>query len=374
MAGIYLHIPFCKKACIYCDFHFSTNTAQKSTLVSSLLKELDNRKDYLPETLLSSVYFGGGTPSLLSEQELNSIMERIHRLFRLSPDAEITLEANPDDLDKAKLNILKKTGINRLSVGIQSFRDQDLEFMNRSHTAAEAERSVKLAQDMGLENISIDLIYALPNLSDEAWKQNMLRAIALEVPHISAYSLTVEEKTVLSHKIKKGELSPVADEMALRHFQQLGHLHEAGYQQYEVSNLAKAGCEAVHNSNYWAGEAYLGIGPSAHSFNRMSRQWNVANNALYIKGMTQGAPHFEREDLSEKDQYNEWVMTQLRKQKGLAIADIEQRFGTLFYQYALDEAQEELQKGNLVLEEGNLCIPQHKRFYSDGIAASLFYL
>jgi oxygen-independent coproporphyrinogen-3 oxidase len=374
MAGIYLHIPFCKKACIYCDFHFSTNTNQKSMLVAGILQELALRKAYLQEHTLSSVYFGGGTPSLLSDSELNSLLEQMHRLFRLSPDAEITLEANPDDLSKEKLKSLKNAGVNRLSIGIQSFRNEDLEWMNRSHTASQAERSVKVAQDMGLENISIDLIYALPNLSDNAWHSNMEQAIALQVPHISAYSLTVEEKTVLNHKIQQGALKPVADETALRHFEGLKHLHQAGFIPYEVSNLAQAGHEAVHNSNYWAGEAYLGVGPSAHSFNGTSRQWNVANNALYMKGIQGNALNFEQEVLTEKDQYNEWVMTQLRKLKGVCLPDVKSRFGEAFLQYILTEAAEEIGKGNLVLAEDYLYIPQSRRFYSDGIAASLFYL
>ncbi len=374
MAGIYVHVPFCRKACIYCDFHFSTALAAKSDMVAAIVKEIALRRTYLDDEVLNSLYFGGGTPSLLDQVELEQIMEAVHKNFRFAEGAEITLEANPDDLNRDKLDTLKKAGVNRLSIGVQSFREADLAFMNRTHKAGEAITAIKQAQDTGLDNISIDLIYASPGLTDMDWLANMEQAIALEVPHISAYSLTVEEKTVLAHKIRKGEVQAVADETAQRHFLMLERLHEAGFEHYEVSNLARKGREAVHNSNYWSGKTYLGIGPSAHSFNGNSRQWNVAKNAFYIKALRQGIPCWEKEDLSLKDQYNEWVMTQMRKKKGVFLEELETRFGKSMKAYFLKEAASEIGKGNVLLEEGLVHIPQDRRFYTDGVAASLFYL
>jgi oxygen-independent coproporphyrinogen-3 oxidase len=374
MAGIYFHIPFCRKACVYCDFHFSTNLKYKSQLVHSLIEELRLRREYLKGQAISSIYFGGGTPSVLNKDELSSLLEAVNQSFTLSPSTEITLEANPDDLDRSRLKAFQAAGINRLSIGVQSFRDQDLQFMNRSHTAEDTFRSVRMAQDLGIDNISIDLIYAIPGLPHQAWEENLNQAIDLKVPHISAYSLTVEEKTALAYRIKKGEVKAPDDHMAQEQFKGLSQLYEAGFEHYEISNLAKAGARAVHNSNYWKGEAYLGIGPSAHSFNGSSRQWNVANNAAYIRALEKASIPAEREVLTSTDHYNEYVMTNLRRLEGVNVQFVEEKFGLEKANYLHQEAKEESKKGNLVKHEDHYFIPASKRFFSDGIAASLFYI
>lgn len=374
MAGLYLHIPFCSKACVYCDFHFSTNLSRKAEVVNAIQKEIEWQQNYLDGQTLNSVYFGGGTPSLLSESELMSLLETTHHNFKVANDAEITLEANPDDLSKEKLKMLESAGINRLSIGVQSFRDEDLHFMNRSHKAAEIEIAVKTAQDVGLTNLSIDLIYSIPGLSNQAWMLNMEKALLLDVPHISAYSLTVEEKTVLYHKIEKGEIPAPSETQAEEQFKLLDKLNDAGFEHYEISNLAKTNCRAKHNSSYWKGANYLGVGPSAHSFNGKSRQWNVSNNFTYLKAIKANEIPHEKELLTEADQYNEYIMTNLRRLEGVDRVIIFQLFGEKFSAYLLAEAKAEITKGNLIEQNGAYSIPQEKRFYSDGIAASLFYI
>lgn len=374
MAGLYLHIPFCSKACVYCDFHFSTNVSRKTEIIDAIAHEIRLQKDYLQNETLSSIYFGGGTPSLLAEAELNQLLERTNKIFQVATDAEITLEANPDDLTKTKLQTFVKGGINRLSIGVQSFREEDLRFMNRSHTASQIETSVKTAQDLGIINISIDLIYTIPNLTNTAWVENMRRALDLNVPHISAYSLTVEPKTVLHHKIEKGEILAPSDQQAEEQFKLLQILTEAGFEHYEISNLAKPKNRAKHNSNYWKGAYYLGVGPSAHSFNGSSRQWNVANNFSYLKSLKADEIPQEKETLSIADQYNEYVMTNLRRMEGVDGSMVSKLFGEAFQSYLMNETKSEIAKGNLFVQGEQYYIPQEKRFYSDGIAASLFYI
>ncbi len=374
MAGLYLHIPFCSKACVYCDFHFSTNLSRKAEMVGAIQKEIALQQHYLEGKTLDSIYFGGGTPSLLSESELNDLLKTTYRAFKVAPNAEITLEANPDDLTKDKLQTLADAGINRLSIGVQSFRDEDLRFMNRSHKAAEIEMAVKAAQDLGLTNLSIDLIYAIPNLDNNAWVQNMEKALQLNVAHISAYSLTVEEKTVLHHKIEKGEIAAPSDKQAEEQFNLLHTFTDAGFEHYEISNLAKAKHRAKHNSSYWMGANYLGVGPSAHSFNGTSRQWNVSNNFTYLKALQANKIPQEKELLSRADQYNEYVMTNLRRLEGVNSAVVKELFGSEFYAYLKTEAKAEMVKGNILEQNEMFVIPQEKRFFSDGIAAALFYI
>ena len=330
MAGIYLHIPYCKKACHYCDFHFSTSQRSRGELIRHMLQELELRKDYLGNEPVESIYLGGGTPSLLDEDELNSLLDQIHSLFTVVPAAEITLEANPDDLDPSKLEILQRSAVNRLSIGVQSFFEEDLTWMNRAHSAAEAKTSIQLAQSAGFNNISIDLIYGYPLLTDEKWATNVREAINLNIQHLSCYSMTVEPATALDLFIKKGKTAAMNEEQSAAQFGYLMKtLGEHGIAQYEISNFSRPGFHARHNSNYWNGKNYLGIGPSAHSFNQHSRESNIANNNLYISMLKSGGSARKMfEVLSPVNQLNELIMTSLRTTAGLDLNLVEKRFGT----------------------------------------------
>lgn len=375
MAGIYFHIPFCKQACHYCDFHFSTSLNQKDDMVKAILIELKNRQPYLNKQKIKTIYFGGGTPSLLSVDELNRLIDGVHECFEVDENAEITLEANPDDLSKTQLNALRGTPINRLSIGVQSFRDQDLKWMNRAHKAAEAEHAVKGAQDRGIENITIDLIYAIPGLSMSDWKENVEKALALHVPHISAYCLTIEERTAFGNWYKKGQLIPAPDEMAGEHFLYLvDRLKEAEIFLYEVSNFSKKGFESKHNSAYWEGEHYLGLGPSAHSFDGFSRSWNVANNPLYIKGILNNQSVLETEQLDLRTRYNEWVMTGLRRVNGLSLAHAKSVFDVDILSLFSEEIGPYLHDQDLLLEKENLRLSTKGFLLADRIASDLFLL
>ena len=313
MAGIYIHIPFCKQKCSYCDFHFSTNLQHKSNLIQAINKELEIRKDEI-STPIETIYFGGGTPSILSEIELESIFETIYKNYSTKNLKEITLEANPDDLNKEKLNFLKSTPINRFSIGVQSFFEEDLKLMNRAHNVQEAETSIKLAQDFGFENITIDLIYGSTTTTNEMWKQNLQKAIELNVPHISSYALTVEEKTILNHQIKKGITKPVDEDRQNEQFQLLvDTLTSNDFIQYEISNFGKEEYFSLHNSNYWKGIHYLGIGPSAHSYNGKTRAWNIANNSKYIQAINENNLPQEIEVLNEVEKFNENKKIRMKK-------------------------------------------------------------
>jgi oxygen-independent coproporphyrinogen-3 oxidase len=374
MAGIYLHIPFCKQACYYCNFHFSTSLAQAPAVVSALLKEIELRQDYLSDAPIHTLYFGGGTPSLLPEKDLLLLMEKLHRHFQISPGAEITLEANPDDLTPEKLHILQKAGVNRLSIGIQSFHEEDLRWMNRAHNAEQARQCILNAQDAGFENITIDLIYGGPTLPDEGWAYNVQQAIDLQVPHLSCYALTVEAGTALDHFIKKKKVAAVDSDKAARHFEQLLRwTGAAGYEQYEISNFALPGWHSRHNSSYWQGASYLGLGPSAHSFDTRSRQWNIANNALYIKNLESGQLSFEREDLTPVMMLNEYLMTSLRTSAGCDLAIISERFGADAEQQVARGAVAFLNKGWMRQEGSKLILTPEGRLFADGIASDLFF-
>lgn len=381
MAGIYLHIPFCKQACHYCDFHFSTSLKHKTPLLEAMLLELEFQKDYLEGETLRSIYFGGGTPSLLSRAELEMIFEKIYLLFRVEPNAEITLEANPDDLDKAKLNVLQHLPVNRLSIGVQSFFDEDLKSWNRAHNKAEAEACIKGAQDAGFSNLTADLIYGSPTTSVEHWIYNIDQLLQFEIPHLSCYALTVEEKTALAHFIKTGKADAPRDEHAARQFEILMEvMQKNGYDHYEISNFARPEFYAVHNSSYWKGEKYLGIGPSAHSFNGTSRQWNVANNALYIKAIQAlndqeipASPLFELETLTLEQQYNEFVMTGLRTIWGCPIATLD-FFGKAFKDHFLEKAGLYLERGQMLMTSNAYVLSAKGKLFADQIAADLFVL
>jgi oxygen-independent coproporphyrinogen III oxidase len=328
VAGIYLHIPFCKQACAYCDFHFSVNMAAKPELVKTILLEIDQRKKYLNGEKVETIYFGGGTPSVLSGVELNSILEKLHKEFDVAENAEITLECNPDDLAKEKLQQLKKAGINRLSIGLQSFNDEELKWMNRVHTARESLESVFRAQDAGFENITIDLIYGSKFQDIRTWEQTLATVLNLKVQHISAYNLTIESKTKLGSEHKKGSEPEVSEELSSEQFKKMIEvLQQNNFIHYEISNFGKEGLFSKHNSNYWKGANYLGLGPSAHSFNGISRQWNVSSNSAYIQKVNSAATYFELETLSDKDRYNEYILTRLRTIWGCDKKEIEKEFG-----------------------------------------------
>ncbi|MEM9819439.1 MAG: radical SAM family heme chaperone HemW [Bacteroidota bacterium] len=373
MSGIYLHIPFCKQACHYCNFHFSTSMRHKEDLLKAMHLEIEKRSQYLNDTLLQSIYFGGGTPSLLDVEELNDFFEHIQRFFQIAPDAEITLEANPDDLTAEKIKMLRKSPINRLSIGIQSFSEEDLQFMNRAHSAEEAYDCILMARAAGFNDLSIDLIYGSPSTSDAQWKENLDKIFALNIPHISCYCLTVEPGTALDHFVKMKKATPVDEEQAARQFEYLlQRMLEAGYIHYEISNFALPNCFARHNSNYWLGQHYLGIGPSAHSFNGQSRQWNIAHNAQYIKKIKADLPFFEKEQLSPAQQYNEYIMTALRTVWGCEEEKLK-HWGDHFYQYFTKKVQSFLHNETIKNIEGTYTLSTRGKLLADNIAMELFY-
>ncbi len=343
-------------------------------MVKTLCREIELRQTYLLQKKLSSLYFGGGTPSLLTGKEIRLLIETVKKYFELDSKAEITLEANPEDLTLGKIEILKKAGVNRLSIGIQSFEENQLVFMKRSHTVEQSYKAIENARKMGIENFSIDLIYGLREMSLEEWRECLKIASKLKPPHISAYALTVEPKTALYNWIKKGKLKLLSDEIVARHFEQTQkYLAEVGYEHYEVSNFALKGKRAIHNSSYWRGKSYLGIGPSAHSYDGKSRQWNVANNHTYLKEIWRGKIPAEKEELTLENRYNEMIMVSLRMIQGISIVDVNKKFGARFKDYLEKESASLVQKGDLMATDGYLSIPSERRFYSDGIASRLFY-
>ncbi len=372
MAGIYLHIPFCKKACHYCNFHFSTSQQQLPAMIGAIIQEAVLRHNYIDEKV-TTVYFGGGTPSLLKQVDLLAIIEKLRAVFTITGEAEITLEANPDDISAENLAGWKDAGINRLSIGIQSFLEADLQWMNRAHNAAQAYAAVQLAQQAGFHNITIDLIYGTPGLSDEGWIQNIETAIGLNIPHLSCYALTVEPKTALYQLIKTKQLENVDAEKQARHFSILtSRLASAGFEHYEISNFAKPGFRSRHNSSYWQGKPYLGLGPSAHSFNGSSRQWNVANNSLYLKSIENNQVPFEQELLTPVQQLNEYIMTSLRTIEGLSLERIATNWGQEKAGQLLHAAQKHISAGHMVLADHVLQLNAKGKLLADGIAADLF--
>ncbi|AZB01449.1 radical SAM family heme chaperone HemW [Chryseobacterium joostei] len=371
---IYIHIPFCKQKCSYCNFHFSTSLNFKDEMLNAMKAEIKLRKDELQNKSLKSLYFGGGTPSILSVDEINSLIDEVLRYFSFEKDIEITLEANPDDLDKAFLKQLSGTPVNRLSIGTQSFFEEDLKLMNRAHTASEAEGSIKRAQDFGFENLSIDLIYGSPTSNLEIWKENLNKTIALEVPHISSYALTVEPKTALENWISKGKVKSPREEEQNREFYYLSDfLKDNGFEHYEVSNFAKPGFYSRHNSAYWKYQEYLGVGPSAHSYNGFDvRSWNVANNQQYIKKLNAKLLAKEEEILSLEDQFNEMIMIGLRTIWGVDLKSLKDKFNDRFLEHFQNEIRQKMNEGILIIEDNNLKIPEKHWFMADGIASDLF--
>jgi oxygen-independent coproporphyrinogen-3 oxidase len=373
MAGIYLHIPFCKQACHYCDFHFSTSLKYKDELLQALVKEIQLQKNYLQNQTIETIYFGGGTPSILEANEINLLLDTITGLHTVATDAEITLEANPDDLDKAKLQALRQTVVNRFSIGIQSFFDDDLQWMNRVHRANEAEASVKRAQDSGFENITVDLIYGYPLLTEQKWKHNLNKVFELDVPHVSAYSMTVEPQTALASFIRNKKQPAMNEQQSAEQFNLLMDAMQAkGFEHYEISNFCKPGHYSRHNSNYWRGVSYLGIGPSAHSYNGEARQWNIANNAKYIQSIYSNELPVEVEVLTEANRLNEYIMTSLRTSWGLDVDHLNNIAGGTAA-LLLKEAQPFLEKGWIEKKESKITLTQTGKLYADHIAAELFF-
>lgn len=373
MSSLYIHIPFCKQACHYCDFHFSTSLKYKDQLVKAIGKELMMRKDELQDRV-QNIYFGGGTPSLLSESDLTFIFKTIYSHYDVVEQPEITLEANPDDLNLEYLKMLSRTKVNRLSIGVQSFFEEDLKLMNRAHNAKEAESSILLAKKY-FDNISIDLIYGIPDMSVERWKANLAKAIELDVPHISSYALTVEPNTALKHFIDKEIIPPVDDELAKLHFDILVEtMRTNGFENYEFSNFGKPGYFSQNNTAYWTGKFYLGIGPSAHSFVNTTRSWNVNNNPKYIKAIEAGEIPAEREELSVTDRYNEYIMTRLRTKWGVNVKVVETEFGLNYAAYLMENIKEFQTQGLLNLEGNTVKVTGEGKFLSDGIASELFML
>ncbi len=383
MAGIYIHIPFCKQACFYCDFHFSTSLKKKDELVQALANELVLRKNELENETIETIYFGGGTPSILTIAELQFLISEVYKNYKVSAHAEITLEANPDDLSNKQINELTNTRINRLSIGIQSFFEDDLKSMNRAHSSQEAKNCLEVAT-RHFDNITIDLIYGIPNMSLEKWNENLEIAFGFGINHISSYALTVEPKTALDTFIKKGSYPPIDENLALQHFNHLIEKTTAhGFVHYEISNFGKPDYFSKHNTSYWQGKSYLGIGPSAHSYSKTQRSWNVANNSKYIQAIQKNSLPNTVEVLSKKDQYNEYVMTGLRTIWGVSLAKIENEFGQEFLRHIKASSERFIKQGLLIITTDlddnqnsieKLISTQKGKFLVDGIASELFMI
>lgn len=380
MPGIYIHIPFCRQACSYCDFHFSVSMKDANEMTDAIVREMEIRS-LTPNPsplergaeIVKSIYFGGGTPTLLSENELNKIFRKIFELFKVEEDAEITLEANPDDLSEDKLSELRQTPVNRLSIGVQSFHNDDLKFMNRLHNAYMAKSSVEAAFAKGFENISIDLIYGSPTTSNEMWNKNLETAFSLPVNHLSCYSLTVEPKTVLAHNIRKGKVAMPDEQKQAEQFEMLmDDAAKNNFIHYEISNFCKEGFHSKHNSSYWKDEHYIGIGPSAHSYNGISRQWNVASNSAYINTIKKRKPFFESEMLDVSKKYNEYVMTSLRTMWGCSIDHIRKVFGDQLAEYFLTGIKRFIEAEEVTEKNGTFVLTRKGKLFADRIASELF--
>ncbi|UMB53436.1 radical SAM family heme chaperone HemW [Lutibacter sp. A64] len=373
MAGIYIHIPFCKQACYYCDFHFSTSVKRKEEMLQAILGELQMRKKELENEIVETIYFGGGTPSLLTTKEIDAIFKVIYSNYKVITSPEITLEANPDDLSENNIKALAKSPINRLSIGIQSFFEDDLKFMNRAHTAQESKKSLTVAMQY-FDNITIDLIYGVPNMSNKKWKENLETAFNFGVSHISSYALTVEKNTALDNFIKKGKVPAVDEQQALEHFNILvAETEKQGFVHYEISNFGKPDYFSKHNTSYWLGKKYIGFGPSAHSFNGAQRSWNIANNAKYIKAIKNNILPLEFEKLSIENRFNEYIMTGLRTIWGVDLNKINNDFGTLYLNELIKNSEQFIEKDLLKITSENKLITTKKgKFLADGIASDLF--
>jgi oxygen-independent coproporphyrinogen-3 oxidase len=375
MAGIYIHIPFCKRRCIYCDFFSTTRSEQKPTYVRALCQELSIRKDYLKNEEIETIYLGGGTPSQLSEKELNEIFTSIYHIYKVKEDAEITLEANPDDLTPEYITMLRTLPINRISMGIQTFQEETLKLLHRRHTARQAIEAFRRCREAGFRNISIDLMYGLPGETLDTWIEDLQQAIALKPEHISAYHLIYEEGTELWKLKEKHQVEETDEDLSLTFFKTLIHeLNQAGYQHYEISNFCLPGLHSRHNSSYWTGKKYLGCGPSAHSFNGCSRQWNVASLEKYIRGIQEGEPDYEIEELDLYTRYNDFVITSIRTCWGMSLSRLRSEYGEELYHYCLRMARPHLDEGVLEISDDVLKLTRKGIFISDGIMSDLLYV
>lgn len=374
MSGIYIHIPFCKQACHYCDFHFSTSLKKKDEMLQALAKEIYLRKEEFRNEIVETIYFGGGTPSILTVDDIRLLIDEVYKHYNVVENPEITLEANPDDLSENQIIEFSKNQINRLSIGIQSFFEDDLKLMNRAHNADEAKKCLQKATQY-FDNISIDLIYGMPNMSNEKWLQNIETALSFNVPHISSYALTVEPKTALHSFIRKGIISQPDDEVAQEHFHILADkLQEHGFIHYELSNFGKENYFSKNNSSYWLGKKYIGIGPSAHSYDGKNRGWNISNNSLYIKSLHDDKLPIEMETLTKTDRYNEYIMTGLRTIWGVSLERIETEFGITYLNYLNKQAAKFIKDHLLFVDDNVLYTTKKGKFLSDGIASDLFYI
>ena len=372
MSGIYIHIPFCKQACHYCDFHFSTSLKKKDEMILALAKEIALRKNEAENDVIETIYFGGGTPSILSIQDIKFLIDEVYKNHNVAENPEITVEANPDDLSEDRIIELSNNRVNRLSIGIQSFFEDDLKMMNRAHNSDEASKCLEIATKY-FDNISLDLIYGIPGMSNEKWKQNIEKALSYNIPHISSYALTVEPKTALETFIKKGIIKEPNDEVAQEHFHILVEtLQENGFIHYELSNFGMENFFSKNNSSYWLGKKYIGIGPSAHSFNGISRSWNIANNTLYIKSIQENQLPLTSEKLTKEDSYNEYIMTGLRTIWGVSLERITSEFGQEFLNYLNKQSQRFINDGLLEIENQTLKTTKKGKFLCDGIASDLF--
>ena len=373
MAGIYIHIPFCKTKCHYCNFFSMASDKLKPQFISILNKEIHLQKDYLANKQINTIYLGGGTPSLFNARELSGILEEIYANFNVSDDVEITLEANPDDVSESWAKEISQSGINRVSLGVQSFFDEDLAYLKRVHNAADAENAIHRLQDTGISNISIDLIYGIPTLKDEKWIGNLEKFFSFDIPHLSAYALTVEEKTALHVLIKKKKIISPDDDMIAEQFNKLLSMTtEKGYIHYEISNFAREGFYSKHNSLYWTGGHYLGLGPSAHSYNGSSRRWNKPSMKAWLSLLEYYGESFEEEVLSTDQRFNEYVMTSLRTVWGCDIDLVRQEFGEQYASNLLTGANKYIVEESLVLKGNRLFLTTKGKLFADGIASGLF--
>lgn len=373
MAGIYIHIPFCRQKCHYCNFYSIASLKYKQQVLHAIISELFLRKDYLGNETVETIYFGGGTPSLLLVQEVKNILEKIYSSHKIAENPEITIEANPDDLSEKWVKNVGTTCINRFSVGVQSFFDEDLKYLHRVHNARQAEDSLKLLIDKGFENISIDLIFGIPGLTVERWKKNLDKALILNIPHISAYALTVEPKTALENFIRKNKITAPDEKQSVDQFiKTMEWSRKNEYLHYEISNYCKKGFISKHNSNYWKGEKYLGAGPSAHSFNGVSRQWNVAGIDKYIEAINNNIIPCEKETLTVSEKYNEFIMTRLRTMWGIDLVELKDKFGKKYFDLCLSNSRKNITEGMMRKENKKLLLTDKGKIFADRIASDLF--
>lgn len=375
MAGIYIHIPFCKTKCHYCDFYKSTDFSSRTDFLKTLKIEIENRKQEGEGEEIGSIYFGGGTPSVLKIKEVIDIISCIKQHYKTNDDAEITMEANPDDLDDLFISELKNTGVNRLSIGTQSFRDSDLKIMNRRHNSLQAEKAVRLAQESGFDNVSIDLIYGLPNQSLDDWNFNVEKAISLNAQHISAYHLTYHEGTVFYEYLKKGRIKELPDELSFDEFKLLRYrLENSGFEHYEISNFALPGYYSKHNKAYWERKSYIGFGPSAHSFDQRTRRWNISNMNRYMQSVENNQCYWKSEVLSEQDNYNDYIITSLRTKWGISDTYLIGNFPSKYYSHFKKEAKKFIDTGHLISKGGKYILSPEGLFISDKIMEDLFFM